>query len=113
MVEVEATQEFSGWYAALTSAEKRALDLVIGLLRVQGVALGSPYSSAIKGASFPLRELRPKHGASPLRVFYAFAPRRNALLILGGDKAGDNRFYRRAIPRAELLWAEYLSKEKP
>jgi hypothetical protein len=48
-------------------------------------------------------------------VFYAFSPRRNALLILGGDKAGDNRFYRRMIARAEALWAAYLkpAKEKP
>jgi hypothetical protein len=113
MVEVEATHDFAGWYTALTTAEKKALDLVIGLLRVQGVGLGSPYSSAIKGASFALRELRPKQGASPLRVFYAFAPRRNVLLILGGDKAGDNRFYRRAIPKAEQLWATYLAKETP
>jgi hypothetical protein len=31
---------------------------------------------------------------------------------LGGDKAGDNRFYRRAITQAEQLWAAYLAKEK-
>lgn len=113
MVEVEATTEFKRWFEALAPGEKRSIDLVVGLLRVQGVALGAPYSSAIQGSRFPLRELRPKRGASPLRAFYAFAPRRNALLLIGGDKAGDNRFYQRMIARAEALWVEYLKQEKP
>jgi hypothetical protein len=29
----------------------------------------------------------------PIRVFYAFDPRRTAVLLMGGDKTGDGRFY--------------------
>ena len=43
-----------------------------------------------------------------MRVIYAFDPRREALLLLGGDKGADKRLYERAIPRAEQLWEEHL-----
>jgi hypothetical protein len=43
-------------------------------------------------------------------VFYAFDPIRQAVLLIGGDKAGDDRFYDRLIPLAERIWARY-SKE--
>jgi hypothetical protein len=44
---------------------------------------------------------------APLRVFYAFDPKREAVLLLGGDKSGDNRFYESFVPKAEALWEEY------
>lgn len=113
MIEVETTYEFDGWFAALPAGDQKSVALVVRILRDQGVALGTPYSSAIVGASFALRELRPKRGASPLRVLYAFAPRRNALLILGGDKGADKRFYSRGVAQAERLWVAYLSRETP
>lgn len=40
----------------------------------------------------------------------ARAPRREALLLLGGDKGKDRRFYRTAIARAERLWMEHLAR---
>ncbi len=55
-----------------------------------------------------------KRGASPLRIIYAFDPKREALLLIGGDKGSDKRFYERAIPKAEQLWEahlEHLEKE--
>jgi hypothetical protein len=47
----------------------------------------------------------PRH---PLRVFYAFDPLRRAVLLLGGDKTGDDRFYETFVPHAERIWTEYL-----
>jgi hypothetical protein len=32
------------------------------------------------------------------------------LLLLGGDKGNDKRFYERAIPRAEQLWEAHLGE---
>lgn len=63
-----------------------------------------------QGDEHPLRELRPKRGASPLRIIYAFDPRREALLLLGGDKGNDKRFYERTISRAEQLWEAHLDE---
>lgn len=67
--------------------------------------------SAIKGASFALRELRHR-GAEPLRVFYAFDPARDAVLIIGGTKKGDDRFYERMIREAEKIWTRYLAEHR-
>jgi hypothetical protein len=108
MVEVEATREFEVWFLALADKEAEAVARVVGLLEAKGVALGFPYSSDIRGSS-ALRELRVQSGGHPLRVFYAFDPLRRAVLLLGGDKTGDDRFYETFVPRAEQIWGEYLA----
>jgi hypothetical protein len=46
----------------------------------------------------------------PLRVFYAFDPARQAVLLIGGDKTSDNRFYETMILRSERIWKEYLNE---
>lgn len=54
-------------------------------------------------------------GGRPLRVFYAFDPRRMAILLIGGDKTGGSRFYKRMVPIADALYDEHLAvlaKEK-
>jgi hypothetical protein len=92
----------------LSHRDQKAVLQVVKILEQVGIALGEPYSSALKGTNYPLRELRPKRGASPLRIIYAFDPEREALLLIGGDKGHDKRFYERAIPRAEQLWEAHL-----
>jgi hypothetical protein len=41
-------------------------------------------------------------------VLYAFDPRRVALLVLGGDKTGDDRWYERVVPIADRLYDDHL-----
>jgi hypothetical protein len=55
-----------------------------------------------------MRELRVQSGGRPMRVFYAFDPRRTAILLIGGDKTGDNRFYERMLPLADDLYDIYI-----
>lgn len=110
MVEVVGTHEFEAWFLALDDQASKAVDLVVGLLEARGVNLGHPHSSAINGATFALRELRVQAGGRPIRVFYAFDPKRQAALLIGGDKTGDDRFYERMIPLSERLWREYLEE---
>jgi hypothetical protein len=57
-----------------------------------------------------MRELRVQSGGRPLRNFYAFDPRRSAILLIGGDKTGDNRFYVRTIPIADALYDTYIDE---
>jgi len=100
-VEVIVTDEFEEWFLRL---EARAYDDVVAavdVLEAEGVALGYPRSSAIGGSKYALRELRIQSGGHPIRVFYAFDPNRNAVLLLGGDKTGDSRFYTTMVPEAE------------
>ena len=113
MLEIVGTEEFENWFLRLEGPDGQAVARVVGLLEVKGVGLGFPYSSAIKGSDHPLRELRIQSGGRPLRVFYAFDPRRQAVLLLGGDKTGDQRFYGAMIPKAEALLEEYLQEQGP
>ena len=74
-----------------------------------GPALGFPYSSGIQNSQFNhMRELRIQHDGRPYRILYAFDPVRAAFLILGGDKTGDGRWYERMVPKADVIYAEYL-----
>jgi hypothetical protein len=43
-------------------------------------------------------------------IFYCFDPRRTAILLIGGDKTGNNRFYEEYIPIADRLYEIYLDE---
>jgi hypothetical protein len=108
MIEVLGTDEFEEWFLSLDDSDATAVARIVGLLEARGTALGFPYTSAITSSHYPTRELRIQSGGRPLRVFYAFDPKRQAVLLLGGDKTGDRRFYARLIPRVEALWESFL-----
>ena len=110
-MDIIVTDEFRDWYEdVIDDQAARDVYRVVGLLEAKGVTLGFPYSSSVEGSSIALRELRVQSGGRPIRIFYAYDPKRNAVLLLGGDKAGDDRFYDRMIPKAEKLWQEYLDE---
>lgn len=110
MIEIVVTDEFAEWYQALDIADAEAVTFSVDLLEQVGVALGRPYTGTIKQSKYALRELRSQSQGRPIRVFYAFDPERQAVLLIGGDKTGDNRFYEVYIPRAERLWEAYLAE---
>ena len=109
--EVEYTDEFNRWRAGLTYRERSRINASIDLLTEYGPRLPFPHSSGVRGSRYGhMRELRVQIGGRPFRVFYAFDPRRSAIVLVGGDKTGDNRFYRRYIPIADRLYDEYVSQ---
>lgn len=112
MTEVIATDEFAAWYGALDEADTEAVYRAVEILQVRGVSLGFPQSSSINGSRFPLRELRIQSRARPLRVVYAFDRQRQAVVILGGNKQGNDRFYEQIVPVAERIWEDYLQTQK-
>lgn len=57
-----------------------------------------------------MRELRVQHEGRPYRVLYAFDPRRVAILLIGGDKTGNNRWYEENVPRADAIYDEHLGE---
>ena len=59
-----------------------------------------------------MRELRIQHRGRPYRVLYAFDLRRTAILLLGGDKTGDNRWYERWVPVADRLYDKHVEELK-
>ena len=54
-----------------------------------------------------MRELRGRRSGKQLRVFYAFDPRRVAILLIGGDRT-ISRFFKRYVPVADGLYDEHL-----
>ena len=109
MVEIEFTDEFDEWWDGLTEDEQVSVDRVVGVLEVKGVVLGYPYSSDVKGSRHGrMRELRIQHEGRPIRVFYAFDPRQVAILLIGGDKTGNDRFYGAMVQKADQLYDEHL-----
>ena len=108
---VEHTDEFEEWWDSLTEAQREDTTSVVLLLMEHGPNLPFPYSSGINSSRHAhMRELRVQSRGRPLRVFYAFDPRRSAILLIGGDKTGDNRFYARMVPIADGLYDAYIEE---
>ncbi len=111
--EVEYSDEFAEWWDMLSEEEQISIDASVRLLEKLGPTLGYPHSSKISNSRHShMREPRTQHEGRPLRTFYAFDPRRAAILLIGGDKTGDNRFYEVFIPVADRLYDEHLEELK-
>lgn len=112
-VEIEFTDEFRGWWDGLDEDEQTRVRASIELLRQYGVTLAFPHSSGIAMSGHAhLRELRVQCDGDPYRVLYAFNPLRTAILLLGGDKTGDERWYEVNVPIADRLYDEHLAELK-
>ncbi len=108
---VEYTDEFGDWWDEITETERGDIFPVVRLLEQLGPTLGYPYSSAIRTSRHTnMRELRIQSGGNPTRIFYAFDPRRSAILLIGGNKTGDDRFYDVYVPIADRLYDDYLEE---
>ncbi|NMF61349.1 addiction module toxin RelE [Brasilonema octagenarum UFV-E1] len=106
---VEYTDKFGAWWDTLSEEEQIDVTAVVGLLEKMGPTLRDRHSSKINGSKLSrLRELRIQHAGRPYRVLYAFDPNRTAILLVGGDKTGDNRWYEKNIPVAEAQYAVHL-----
>ena len=76
-----------------------------------GPNLPHPYSSDVRSSRHGgMRELRVQSRGRPIRVFYAFDPRRTSILLIGGDKTGNDRFYEQYVPVADRLYDEHLTE---
>jgi hypothetical protein len=111
VTEVVFTDEFENWWNGLSEAEQISVNATVLLLESQGVALGYPHSSKISASRHShMRELRIQHEGRPYRVLYAFDPKREALLLIGGDKTGNDRWYEVFVPIADRLYEEHLKE---
>jgi hypothetical protein len=111
--EVEYTDELGAWWAGLNEDEQASVAASVSLLEVKGPQLGFPHSSGINGSRHShMRELRIQHDGKPYRVLYAFDPRRAAILLIGGDKTGQDRWYDIFVPVADTLYDEHLVELK-
>jgi hypothetical protein len=113
MWEVEFTDEFGDWWNDLNVDEQEDVDSCVGLLMKAGPNLTFPFSSRIIGSKHShMRELRIQHKGQPYRVLYAFNPVRIAILLLGGNKIGNDRWYKIHVPIADRLYDAHLIELK-
>jgi hypothetical protein len=98
---VNQTVVFENWWEALSEQEQDDVTAFVELLQEMGPQLPYPHSSGVEGS---------RHGhMRELRVFYAFDPRRSAILLIGGNKTGkDKRFYKTMVPKADALYDQHL-----
>lgn len=116
MWEVEYTNEFEMWWDKCDENVQQDIKSTVGLLEHLGPNLKYPYSSGITSSKFNhMRELRIQHNGEPYRILYAFDPKRVAILLIGGCKTGNNRWYEKYIPMADKLYEIYLmeTSEEP
>jgi len=110
---VEFTTEFEAWWSTLDAGEQDAVARGVRLLEECGPTLSFPYSSGVERSVYGrMRELRVQHGGRPYRVLYAFDPRSVALLLIGGDKTGQDRWYEQYVPIADRIYKDHLNELK-
>lgn len=85
--EVEFTDEFNLWWESLTWDEQARISAAVRHLEERGPSLGFPFTSGVVTSRHSqMRELRVQVEGRPIRILYAFDPRREALLLWAGTR---------------------------
>ncbi len=110
MWEVITTDKFDEWFDSLSDADRANVIAGMLLLEEIGPNLSRPYADTIEGSEFSnMKELRVQSKGDPLRAFFAFDPKRRAILLCAGNKVGDEkRFYKRMVPLADKEYRTHL-----
>lgn len=91
------------------------MNVAIDMLAETGPGLGRPLVDTLRGSSINnLKELRPRSGRDvAIRIIFVFDPWSQTVLLVAGNKAGDwSRWYKMAIPRAEVVYEGWLAFER-
>ena len=110
---VAFADEFYTDYETLSEAVQDELLLGSRLLEVYGPKLGRPHVDTLKGSEFAnMKELRFRADDGVWRVAFAFDPKRNAILLVAGDKGGTSqaRFYKGLIATADARYKAHLKR---
>ncbi|MEG3834098.1 MULTISPECIES: type II toxin-antitoxin system RelE/ParE family toxin [unclassified Microcoleus] len=83
------------------------------LLQEFGPNLKRPHVDTLNGSTYTnMKELRFQAADGVWRVAFAFDPRREAILLVAGDKSGssEKRFYKQIIKIADSRFTDHLNK---
>ena len=101
--------EFRIWFYEQEQGFQDEAFAVIKVLEESGPMLGRPRVDTLKGSAFGnMKELRVQYLGEPWRILFVFDPKRQAILLFGGNKTGNNRWYKENIPIADKRYEEYL-----
>lgn len=113
--DVEFDEVVFAWLTMLDEDSFVQVRAAINVLRDRGPQLGRPLVDTVAGSRHKnMKELRPgSSGRSELRVLFCFDPERTAILLVGGDKAGNwSGWYRSAVPLADVRYDAHLDELK-
>src|SRR5271170_90691 len=113
MWKVGTTDEFDRWFADVGEDAQAEIIAKVKLLEVLGPQLGRPHADTLNGSKHAnMKELRADTKDKVTRIAFAFDPDREAILLLGGNKAGisEKRFYKQLITKADDLYDSHLAK---
>lgn len=108
------TAEFDAWFDSLDEIDQKHIVAAVQYLRDEGPMAKMPLSYPIKQNNrCAMRELRPaSQKRTEVRILYAFDPKRSAILLLGGDKAGQwDSWYDTNVPVADELFSQHLKAQ--
>lgn len=105
------TDEFLDWWQQLSQDQQESVADRVDLLANRGPDLGRPVVERIHSSRHHnMKELRAARGGA-LRILFMFDPRRQVILLLGGDKSGAwEAWYQQAVPEADELYNTYLNE---
>lgn len=113
MWDVATRPMFDDWFLDLESEDQINVRASLGLLEKKGPQLSRPYADTINGSKHNnMKELRVQSNGKPIRVFFVFDPERMGIVLCGGNKTGDKRFYKKMIPVADAEYDEHLEELK-
>lgn len=105
--------DFRVWFYQQEQGLQDEVFSVLSLLMELGPALGRPRVDTLEGSSVKnMKELRIQFKGEPWRILFAFDPSRQAILLVGGNKTGNKRWYKENIPIADKRYQKYLKKLK-
>ena len=108
---IDRTDEIAEWIKKIDDDAKEAIFKSLLILQEIGPSLGRPYVDTIKESKHRnMKELRIQNRQRLFRILFAFDPDRKAILLIGGDKRGDKRFYQKMIPLADALFDMHMEK---
>jgi hypothetical protein len=113
---VEFHEEFEPEFYELSETVQDEILALSKLLEEFGPQLGRPHVDTLKDSTHAnLKELRFYADDGVWRVAFAFDPRREAILLVAGDKSGgsEKRFYRQLIAKADQRFSAHLAALKP
>ncbi|GGN22569.1 hypothetical protein FHR83_005580 [Actinoplanes campanulatus] len=115
---IRTTGQVRDWLRALRQADQqtyRSVNIAVDMLAEIGPGLGRPLVDTLTGTVISnLKELRPRSGRDvAIRIIFVFDPWSQAVLLIAGNKAGNwDRWYRSAIPAAEVAYDAWLAEER-
>lgn len=103
--------DFEEWLLQQDAKLRIAIAAHVKLLMERGPLLGRPYADTLYDSDMDnLKELRVQHRGKPWRILFAFDPKRQAILLIGGCKEGDDRWYQKIIPLAKERYQQHLKE---